>query len=196
MARKTSRKSHRRNTRKRGGRSTGRRRMCGRGWTNGPDFVQGAPGAMLRNAYAGPGKDCPVIAERHGTISNHTSKGILSGGRYGIDLSAGILNPQTGVGSTPGPSMRIPCERGYQNPLNPTPESMVGGVSVGAADSMRYYAPTAGYSNSPMAPSVSTNPGILMQVPYPARAFNKACLTTGGRRRNSRRRGCSRRRRH
>lgn len=52
------------------------------------------------------------------------------------------------------------------------------GVTVGDVDAMRYYAPTAGYSNAPLAPPVSNNPGILMQLGYPARHFNEACMNT------------------
>ena len=64
--------------------------------------------------------------------------------------------------------------------LSPAPLT----VSVGDVDSMRYYAPTAGYSNFPLAPPVMNNPGILMQTPYNAREFNMACLKTGGARNN------------
>ena len=53
-----------------------------------------------------------------------------------------------------------------------------GGVQVGEVDSMRYYAPTAGYDNLPLMPQVQNNPGILMQVGYPARHFNMACMKT------------------
>jgi hypothetical protein len=49
-------------------------------------------------------------------------------------------------------------------------------VEVGAADSMRIYSPTAGYDNRPMSPMVPNNPGILMQLGYPARHFNEACI--------------------
>jgi hypothetical protein len=56
--------------------------------------------------------------------------------------------------------------------------SLAGGVSVGEMDSMRYYAPTAGYSNWPMTPAVGNNPGILMQTGYPAGHFNQACMKT------------------
>jgi hypothetical protein len=65
-----------------------------------------------------------------------------------------------------------------------------GGVYVGQVDAMRYYAPTAGYDNLPMKPMVQNNPGILMQVGYPARHMNMACLKTsgGGRKRTQRRR--------
>lgn len=55
---------------------------------------------------------------------------------------------------------------------------MRGGVYVGQVDAMRYYAPTAGYDNLPMNPAVRNNPGILMQVGYPARQFNQACMNT------------------
>jgi hypothetical protein len=51
-------------------------------------------------------------------------------------------------------------------------------VQVGAADSMRIYSPTAGYDNRPMSPQVANNPGILMQVGYPAGHLNEACIKT------------------
>jgi len=51
-------------------------------------------------------------------------------------------------------------------------------VSVGAADSMRIYSPTAGYDNRPLSPPVPNNPGILMQVGYPAGHLNEACIKT------------------
>lgn len=60
-------------------------------------------------------------------------------------------------------------------------------VSVGAVDAMRYYAPTAGYENLPLRPMVPNNPGILMQVGYPAGHFNQACLKAGGGRKTRRR---------
>lgn len=53
-----------------------------------------------------------------------------------------------------------------------------GGVQVGEVDAMRYYAPTAGYGNYPLEPQVQNNPGVLMQVGYPARHFNMACMKT------------------
>ena len=53
-----------------------------------------------------------------------------------------------------------------------------GGVVVGQVDAMRYYAPTAGYENLPLMPQVPNNPGILMQLGYPAGHFNPACLKT------------------
>jgi len=53
-----------------------------------------------------------------------------------------------------------------------------GGGVVGQVEAMRYYAPTAGYENLPLMPGVPNNPGILMQLGYPAGHFNQACLKT------------------
>ena len=63
-------------------------------------------------------------------------------------------------------------------------------VQVGQADSMRYYAPTAGYRNDFMtfrAPSAVA--GLTIQKPYDAHAFNQACIKTGGSRKNKKNRG-------
>jgi hypothetical protein len=52
---------------------------------------------------------------------------------------------------------------------------------------MRYYAPTAGYRNDFMTfQAPSPVPGLTIQTPYDAKAFNQACIKTGGARRNSR----------
>jgi hypothetical protein len=143
------------------------------------------------------------------------------GGRYGFFPGMGPLNPENGVGTTPGPFGRIPCEVGTYNPLNPNPNgiqtmstapltppyvtSRMGGgatipagttyaassanfptVQVGQVDSMRYYAPTAGYRNDFMTfQAPSPVPGLTIQTPYDAKAFNQACIkTNGGSRKN------------
>ena len=161
-----------------------------------------------------------------------------NGGRYGFFPGMGPLNDVNGVGTSPAPFGRIPCERGTFNPLNPDPghvqelttapamppyvtsnlQRMQGGaeltgaptmvgssgfsaanfpvVRVGDADSMRYYAPTAGYRNDFMtfrAPSAV--PGLTVQTPYDARAFNQACIKTGGGKRSTRKRS-TRNRKH
>jgi hypothetical protein len=143
------------------------------------------------------------------------------GGRYGFFPGMGPLNPINGVGTTPGPFGRIPCEIGTYNPLNPNPGDiqrlstapltppfvsgkLAGGglpagtslaassanfpvVRVGAVDSMRYYAPTAGYRNDFMTfQAPSPVPGLTIQTPYDAKAFNQACIKTGGSRKNRR----------
>jgi hypothetical protein len=142
-----------------------------------------------------------------------------SGGRYGFFPAEGPLNASRGIGTSPAPFHSIPCERGTTNPLNLNPGNvqslttlpsryMNGGASVpansglsasaatfpvvhvGAADSMRYYAPNAGYSNTPVTfPGGSATPGYLTQPPYAAGSFNRACLTTGGGKRKNKRNG-------
>jgi hypothetical protein len=57
-------------------------------------------------------------------------------------------------------------------------KKMRGGVYVGQVDSMRYYAPTAGYGVFPMNPVPVNNPGVTMEIGYPARHFNPACMKT------------------
>jgi len=65
-------------------------------------------------------------------------------------------------------------------------------VKVGDVDAMRYYAPTAGYTNVPQTfPGGSATPGYMIQPPYNAREFNRACVTTGGSRRKNKKRGGS-----
>ena len=54
---------------------------------------------------------------------------------------------------------------------------------MGEVGSMAYNAPTAGYRNDFQAfPSGGAVPGLMLQVPYDARAGNPACSTTGGKR--------------
>lgn len=120
-----------------------------------------------------------------------------NGGRY--ESTFQVLNPSNGVGLASYATIgSIPCERGTTDSLNPNPngiqtmttlpQKMSGGgslvpapVTVGAVDSMRYYAPNAGYTNSPIVlPPGGASPGFMAQIGYPAGQFNRACLTTGG----------------
>lgn len=217
-----------------------RRKSRGGGWSTGPDSV--SPGNLVYNQYSGPGKDCPGVPVRPGTLDSMFSSSLpgLRGGRRRNRTRGGryevIPGPILGAGSAIGMSGlssvgRIPCEAGTTNVLNPNmtlqmATTAVGGrrrkshkrrrshrrrvrggnqtmspapvgagfggysnfpvVHVGAADSMRYNAPTAGYRNDFEAfPSGSPVPGVMLQVPNDARGGNLACTTTGG----SRRRG-------
>lgn len=118
-------------------------------------------------------------------------------GRAPCELgSTNALNPD--LDNVQSLSTRVPDMAGWSRTVNPMGGGMRrmrrslkkrGGamplagapvVHVGAVDSMAYNAPTAGYGNMPLAPAVMNNPGILMQVPYDARAFNQACIKTGG----------------
>jgi hypothetical protein len=53
----------------------------------------------------------------------------------------------------------------------------------GGADTVAYYAPTAGYGNQPSSWTASTGAPVLIQTPYNAGSMNQACLKTGGGRR-------------
>jgi len=106
------------------------------------------------------------------------------------------MNPNGIQTLTTAPTMP-PVMRGG-SAMSPAPYSGSSGssaanfptIQVGQADSMRYYAPTAGYRNdfeTMRAPSAV--PGLTIQTPYDARAFNQACIKTGGSRRSKRSRG-------
>ena len=131
------------------------------------------------------------------TVQQPAQQALQKGGRYGFFPEMGPLNPVNGVGASGlAPFARIPCETGTSNSLNPdvklqmatTAVPMRGGafpiVNVGAADSMRYNVPTAGYRNDfePL-PAGGAVPGLMLQTPYDARSGNMACTTTGGSRR-------------
>lgn len=65
-------------------------------------------------------------------------------------------------------------------------------VTVGAADMMKYNAPTAGYGHAfQQFPPGSAVGGLMLNTPYDARTFNQACIKTGGGKRRSRRGGNS-----
>ena len=187
-----------------------------------PQVVMSMPGVPINGQPLMPKMP---IAE----LSKSADAGNLAppqkGGRYGFFPGMGPLNPINGVGTTPGPFGRIPCETGSYNPLNPNPNDiqrlstapltppyvsgrLSGGaaptnvgssgyssanfptIQVGQADSMRYYAPTAGYRNDFMTfRAPSPVPGLTIQTPYDAKAFNQACIKTGGSRKNKNRRG-------
>jgi hypothetical protein len=176
----------------------------------------GAGGSIAQPVVAvPPGGVVPPGAHMPGTSSQVVRQ---SGGRYAMFPGMGPLNTSNGVGTTPGPFGRIPCEAGTFNPLNPNPGNvqglttapltppyvtmrggganmagspMDGGssysaanfptVQVGAVDSMRYYAPTAGYGHAYQTfKAPSPVPALMLNTPYDARAFNPACIKTGG----------------
>jgi hypothetical protein len=189
----------------------------------GGSIAQPSPSAQQVIAVP-PGGNVPAGAQMPPGASSQVVK--QSGGRYGFFPGMGPLNPANGVGTTPGPFGRIPCEAGTYNPLNPNPGNiqrlttapltppyvtMNGGganmagspiqagsggfsaanfpvVNVGAADSMRYYAPTAGYGHDFQTfRAPNPVPALMLNTPYDARAFNQACIKTGGGRRRTRR---------
>ena len=200
-------KRHRVSRRKR--RPARRTKRNGGGWS---DLGKGTfsqiavnPGNQVHVPFSGVGKDCAGTPERPGTISNYSFKGLPGfaggsrrshrrsrGGRYGMNPGAGPLNPANGVGTSPGSFIHVPCEAARSNPLNPTMITRGGGgnfpvVHVGAVDAMRYNAPTAGYTNDfTTFKAPSPVPGLTLQTPVDGRAFNQACMKTGGSRRKRR----------
>ncbi len=163
-----------------------------------PNVVMSMPGVPTPG-----GAQMPVVPMKQGGGRRNRRYSKKRGGRYGFFPEMGPLGGANGIGTSPAPFGRIPCETGTYNPLNPNPGDiqrlstapltppfvsgrLAGGgnfptVQVGQADSMRYYAPTAGYTNRFMTfPVPSAVPGLTIQTPYDARAFNQACTKTGG----------------
>ena len=122
---------------------------------------------------------------KRGRRSAGRSRRRQRGGRYGFDLTDSATFGGTPYTSGIPQVMKIAPEGAVSNPLNPV---QMGGVQTegGAA----YFAPTAGYSNTPSTWVGSTGAPSLLQTPYDATSYNPACLKTGGgRRRGSRRKG-------
>jgi len=122
---------------------------------------------------------------KRGRRSAGRSRRRQRGGRYTFDLTDSATFGGTPYTSGIPQVMKIAPEGAVSNPLNPV---QMGGVQTegGAA----YFAPTAGYSNTPSTWVGSTGAPSLLQTPYDARSYNPACLKTGGgRRRGSRRKG-------
>lgn len=105
------------------------------------------------------------------------------GGRYSFDLTDSSIFGGTPYTSGIPQVMKIAPEGAVSNPLNPV---QMGGVQT--VDGAAYFAPTAGYSNTPSTWVGSTGTPSLLQTPYDARSYNPACLKTGGGRRKATRR--------
>jgi hypothetical protein len=68
-------------------------------------------------------------------------------------------------------------------------------IQVGAADMMKYQAPTAGYSHAYQTfKAPSPVPALMINTPYDARTFTPACIQTGAGRKTRRKRSSLRRR--
>ena len=102
---------------------------------------------------------------------------IQKGGRYESNPGA-LLGGDSAIGMSSYSSVNpIACEKGSTNSLNMHGGS---GVTVGAADSMRYNAPNAGYGHGFETLPGSAVGGLMINTPYAAGAFNPACTKTGG----------------
>ena len=152
-----------------------------------------AAGYPVNQAYSGTGKDCVGGSFDRPGLINSGLPGMRggavkqSGGRYEMNPGALLAGgSDIGMGGYSSPN-RIACEGGYTNSLNMRGGGELQGaplVQVGASDSMRYEASTAGYRNDF---TTSSSGGMMIQTPVDGRAFTAACKTTGGRRRTYRR---------
>ena len=180
-----------------GGKRSNRRSKKGNKKHRGGTMLQPAPFEDAPKTSAPGVPPQPVQQPAQQPAQQAVQQALQKGGRYGFFPEMGPLNPINAVGASGlAPFARIPCEAGTSNSLNPdvklqmatTAVPMRGGafpiVNVGAADSMRYNAPTAGYRNDfePL-PAGGAVPGLMLQTPYDARSGNMACATTGGSRR-------------
>jgi hypothetical protein len=198
-------------------RMTRRRGRPARGGGLGQIYSFGAPivPGLGNSAEVVPSSSCLATA-RPGMIDGLQAKGLPGmsggarrrrggrrtrkqrGGRYSFDLSA------PAAGGTPWGTgipqvVRIPCEGSTPNPLNPGPHTPstqppIQRGGVGGVDSAYYYAPTAGYTNTPSTWVGSTGAPALLQTPYNAGSLNPACLRTAGGGRRRPRRATRRRR--
>lgn len=199
-----------------------------------PRTSEGAPAVAPEVVASRPGNPSPPHAMMPGGASSQLVPNQKGGALFGFNPGFGPLNAESGIGTSPAPFGRLPCETGTYNPLNrnpgnvqglttasPTPpyvtmspmntmRGMRGGdmnlagapiqlgsgadfsranfpmVSVGQADSMRYYAPTAGYGHDFQTfKAPSPVPALMLNTGYDARAFNPACIKTGGRSRKN-----------
>lgn len=219
MARR-GRKTHRKSRRGRRGQRGGGAGIGG--YSIGGPITPGAP--IGNTAEVKPMESCLAV-QRFGTIAPPTSglglpglsggarrrrgrggrrgatrRRTQRGGRYSFDLSSSATFGGTPWGSGIPQVQRIPCEGSTPNPLNPGPHTpstappMRGGAGLGV-DKLAYYAPTAGYSNTPSPWVGSTGAPALLQTPYNAGEYNKACLATAGGGRRKRRGAATKRRR-
>lgn len=161
------------------------KRRKGGGFGMGPSFV--SPGNLVFAPYTGVGKDCPgnfSMADRPGYMNGMTPFGLpgFRGGAYGFPENAMPLNPSNGVG-TSLPFSQLSCKQFRGGRKKGGSNSAFPVVQVGAADSMRYNAPTAGYrTDFTTLQAPSAIPGFTIQTPYNPTAFNQACLKGGSRR--------------
>ena len=205
MARRTRRKSTRRKRKSNGGgfsfdpsksvsvgnlenlAYTGAGKDCPSGSFVRPGFMSGMRGGYQLDvapldvpSYASSSVGAPGVphhavqaSQGAGQTAGQTAGQVVpqKGGRY--ESNPGALLNGSAIGMNSYSSVhQIDCERGTTNSLN---------MRGGAADSMRLYAPTAGYGHGfETYPGTNAVGGLMMNMPYDARAANPACSKTGG----------------
>jgi hypothetical protein len=166
---------------------TGAGKDCPSGSFVRPGFMSG-----MKGGYQLEVAPLDVPAYTSGTVGApgvpHHAQNPASAGQAAVSAQQGAAQPQKGgrYESNPGALIngsaigmnsyaavhQIGCERGTTNSLN---------MRGGSADSMRVYAPTAGYGHGfETYPGTNAVGGLMMNMPYDARAYNPACSKTGG----------------
>lgn len=198
-SRKTSRKASRKTSRKTS--RKGSRKQTGGAYAMGAPIAGGLINNYGMETVTLGGKltpDC-LAAAKPDTMGYGGTKGLpgLSGGRRKQRQSGGrygFVAPDLDIvrgapwASTYASVSRIAAETGTQNPYNPGPHALVtqppvkqaGGAASLGGDNLAYYAPTAGYSVQAGSAVSSVGAPVRIEVPYEAKAWNPACLKTGG----------------
>ena len=134
-----------------------------------PSYTSGSVGAPgVANHAANDVQASQVAGQTAGTQPAAQPQ---KGGRYESNPGALLSGSAIGMNSY-SPVHQIGCERGTTNSLN---------MRGGATDSMRIYAPVAGYGHGfETYPGTNAVGGLMMNMPYDARAANPACSKTGG----------------
>jgi hypothetical protein len=117
----------------------------------------GAPNPLNPDPKGVQTMDTAPLSPKWVTGPPHAFSSLMRGG------GANLAGAPAGVGSS-----------GYSAANFPT-------IQVGAADMMKYEAPTAGYSHAYQTfKAPSPVPALMLNTPYDARTFNQACIKTGG----------------
>jgi hypothetical protein len=176
---------------------TRKRRQNGGGGNSYSFGAAVSPGTPYASEVVG-GASC-MAANRPGMVAGYSPPGL--GGLPG--MAGGSRKVRRGSkrrGSKRRGSKRRQRGGRYMVAAAPYPESSSVGPNVyapvsklgcnfqggGGADTVAYYAPTAGYSQQPSSWVGATGSPVLLQAPYAAGAMNQACLKTGGGRRRRR----------
>jgi len=163
--------ARRQKTRKRGG-----------GYSINPSNFLSAGNPVISKYQGEPDCTGNPLSVRPGYLPLSVSGGLpgmgMSGGRY--EMNPAVFDESRGIVSTPSMATPIGCERGIQNPMNLRGGFVADRYEVGQSDTARLQLQNAGYQNQFQV--LSGGVPLTVQTPYAAGSFNRACMTTGGKR--------------
>lgn len=176
---------------------TRKRRQNGGGGNSYSFGAAVSPGTPYASEVVG-GASC-MAANRPGMIAGYSPPGLgglpgMAGGSRRRRRNKGGRGSKRASKRMRGSKRRRMRGGRYMVAAAPYPESSSVGPNVyapvsklgcnfqggGGADTVAYYAPTAGYSQQPSSWVGATGAPVLLQAPYDARSMNQACLKTGG----------------